>query len=95
MAKIENTFVPNIHGDGFVKKVTTDSGEEYLIQNTFVPNIHGDGFVQEVKKVEPFVPNLADKICWGIICALSISLIAFGLWLTVGNVIKTLLLLNF
>lgn len=51
MARIRNTFRPNIPGDGYEKEITLDNGEKYIIRNTFRPNIPGDGYEQEIVKV--------------------------------------------
>ena len=50
MARIRNTFRPNIPGGGYEKEIT-DNGEKYIIRNTFTPNIPGGGYEQEIVKV--------------------------------------------
>lgn len=52
MARIRNTFRPNIPGGGYEKEVTLDNGEKYIIRNTFTPNIPGGGYEQEIVKVD-------------------------------------------
>ena len=52
MAKIKNSVIPNIYGDGNEKILTTDNGEEYRISNSAIPNIYGDGQEINVKKVK-------------------------------------------
>ena len=51
MARIRNTFRPNIPGGGYEKEIT-DNGEKYIIRNTFTPNIPGGGYEQEIVKVD-------------------------------------------
>ena len=51
MARIRNTFRPNIPGGGYEKEITLDNGEKYIIRNTFTPNIPGSGYEQEIVKV--------------------------------------------
>lgn len=52
MAKIKNSMVPNIYGDGNEKILTTDDGEEYRISNSAIPNIYGTGQEINAKKVK-------------------------------------------
>lgn len=72
MAKIKNSCIPNMFGDGYEKLLTLDDGREFKIRNSMVPNIFGDGHEQEVieigckRKKEPYeinrTPTIVDKI---------------------------------
>lgn len=48
--KIKNSYKKNIYGDGYVKILETDDGQEYEIRNTCRKNIYGDGYEQEIIK---------------------------------------------
>ncbi len=50
MAKIRNSGMKNLHGDGNVKIFTYNNGKEYTISNTGMKNLHGDGYVQKVEE---------------------------------------------
>ena len=50
MAKIRNSEMKNLHGDGNVKIFTDNNGKEYTISNTGMKNLHGDGYVQKVEE---------------------------------------------
>ena len=50
MAKIRNSVMKNLHGDGNVKIFTDNNGKEYTISNTGMKNLHGDDYVQNVKE---------------------------------------------
>lgn len=50
MAKIRNSSMKNLHGDGNVKIFTDNSGKEYTISNTGMKNLHGDGYEQKVEE---------------------------------------------
>ena len=50
MAKIRNSGMKNLYGDGNVKIFTDNNGKEYTISNTGMKNLHGYGYVQKVKE---------------------------------------------
>lgn len=51
MAKIRNTYTPNVWGGGNEKEITLDNGDIYRIRNTYIPNVWGEGNEQEIVKV--------------------------------------------
>lgn len=76
MARIRNTFRPNIPGGGYEKEITLDNGEKYIIRNTFTPNIPGDGYEQEIVKInDSYTSNNYKKKNKEILKELAITLI--------------------
>lgn len=73
MAKIRNSGMKNLHGDGNVKIFTDNNGKEYTISNTGMKNLHGDGYVQKVKErgSSDYI-GACNPILWTIICIFGI-----------------------
>ena len=59
MMKIKNSYKKNIYGDGYVKILETDDGQEYEIRNTCRKNIYGNGYEQEIIKKEKSSSNIS------------------------------------
>lgn len=57
--KIKNSYKKNIYGDGYVKILETDDGQEYEIRNTCRKNIYGNGYEQEIIKKEKSSSNIS------------------------------------
>lgn len=49
MARIRDTYEPNIWGEGNVKEITFDNGSKGTVRDTYVPNIWGEGNQKELK----------------------------------------------
>ena len=87
MARIKNTGVPNIFGEGYEQELELDNGKRYRIKNTGVPNIFGEGYEQEIQEIKTYSNNtpmslFSTIITW--ICL--IPIIIFGLLLVFGAI---------
>ena len=54
MAKIRNTGIPNVFGDGYEQEVELDNGKKYRIRNSGVPNVFGEGYEKEIEEVKSY-----------------------------------------
>lgn len=96
MAKIRNSMVSNVFGEGKEKILTLDNGDEYIIRNSPVSNVFGDGKELEIEKR---VGNESASYSWPLfvfpLAALIFLIGLLGIFTTGGKILMAVGIISF